>query len=314
VGTTLARNDQGMKVFGGIFLRIHRANTAEYQLLAEQIAEYMPPEGYPFAYKGVESEIAHADFDGRVDILPVSDPAVSSSTQRIITSQLVLEMANQQPQLYDMRAVHERALSAARVPNPEELMKPEDVEPPRMGPIEENMAMQMGQPVKARPDEDHLAHQIVHAGWFEGQSDDDQKAMMPVYMAHQAEHKAWAYYAEMTQMLGGPVPAGVMEGQATELDPDIERQMSMAAAQATQLMEEQKPPTEDEAKAQAAMAEQQSKDMETQADIERDNLETEAEIKRKDAEAAAEIERKDTLALADIERRAEETTTRLFTS
>lgn len=297
VGTTLARIDQGLKVFGSIFKRIHRANSEEYQLLAEQFREYMPPEGYPFAYQGHSTQIAHEDFDGRVDIIPVSDPEVSSSTQRLITSQLVVELANSRPELYNMRNVHARALSAARVPNIEELLVPEDEEPVRMGPVEENMAMQMGEPVKTHADEDHEAHMVTHMGWFESRPKEDQEMLGGPYYAHMAEHKAWAYYAEMTQMMGGPLPTGVIDGEAQELDPEIERQLSLAAAQATQLMLEQQPPSEEEVAAMESQSEIGRKDAESQADIQRDDRESAASINRENLETEASI-RRDAVGLA----------------
>ena len=297
VGTTLARIDQGQKIFNSIHKRIYRANVLEYRLLHDQIAEHLPEEGYPYIYKGVPQQIAHADFDGRIDILPVADPEVATSTQRIIQSQMLMEMATQAPDLYDRRAVHRRALAAVRIQDIDEiLLSPARI--PRRGPIEENMALQTGKPIKARADEDHTAHGIVHQQWFQALPQDGQNQLGAAFMAHQAEHQAWAYHIQMSQALGVPLPADVMGDKPPEdLDPDQERQLSIAAAQAVQLMPPQPSPEEQEAAAKVAsiQSEDQIKTQVAQADVARKDQQAASEIQRRDALVKAEIERNDAL-------------------
>ena len=298
VGTTLARIDQGQKIFNSIHRRIFRANLQEYKLLHDQIGEYMPEDGYPFTYQGVPNQIAHEDFDGRIDILPVADPEVATSTQRIVQSQMLVEMSTQAPDLYDRRAVHRRALAAVRIQDIDEvLLTPARIA--RRGPIEENMSMQVSKPVKARADEDHQAHEVVHMQWFQSQPKDAQNQLQGPFMAHISEHRAWAYHIQMSQALGVPLPADVMGDEpAEDLDPDQERQLSIAAAGAAQNMPPQPSPEEMEAQAKAGsiQAESQAKDSAAQADIARKDALAKSEITRRDGLAQAEAMRADNLA------------------
>lgn len=286
VGTTLARIEQGEKTFSAIHKRLHRANREEYKLLAEQLAESMPAEGYPYPVSSGEQSIARADFDDRIDVLPVSDPEVVSTTQRIIHGQLLIEMSERAPDLYNRRATHKRALEAARTPNISEVL-PEPKEAVRLNPVEENMGVMTGKPIQAFPDQDHMAHLAVHQAFAGGIGEDDKSRVMPALMAHMAEHKAWAYYAQMTGMMGAPLPASVMEEEPKEMDPETETRLSQMIAQAVQGLQE--PPTPEQMQAQAEQASSQ------------------AEIARKDAVAQAEIARRDMLAQAEIEREMLET-------
>ncbi len=292
VGTTLARIDQGQKITSSINKRIYRANTLEYRMLHDQISEHMPEEGYPFVYNGVESTIAKQDFDGRVDVFPVADPEVATSTQRIIQSQLLMEMASQAPHLYDLRSVHRRALSAVRLQDIDEVLKPE-AKVPRRGPVEENMAMTIGKPVKARADEDHAAHGMVHERWFDGLPKNMQSNLQSPLMAHMAEHEAWAYYIQMSQATGMSLPSDVMGDNEQDIDPEQDRQLSVLAAQAAQMMPKQPSPDEIEAqaKAQSIQTEDQMKEQASQAEIARKDRLTESEIVRRDAIASAEARR-----------------------
>jgi hypothetical protein len=50
------------------------------------------------------------DFDGRIDVIPVSDPNASTMAQRIMQYQAALQLAQQAPQLYDLGKLHRQML------------------------------------------------------------------------------------------------------------------------------------------------------------------------------------------------------------
>ena len=77
VGTTVALLERGMKVMSAIHKRLHYAQKTEFRLLARIFAENLPPV-YPYEVAGAPSEIKAQDFDGRVDVIPVSDPNIFS--------------------------------------------------------------------------------------------------------------------------------------------------------------------------------------------------------------------------------------------
>jgi hypothetical protein len=103
VGSTIALIEQGSKAFSAIHKRLHYAQGQEFKLLAELNADNLPDE-FKFAQAGSSSIIYRADFDDRIDIVPVSDPNIFSTAQRIAQAQAVLEMAKSAPQLHDMYA------------------------------------------------------------------------------------------------------------------------------------------------------------------------------------------------------------------
>jgi chaperonin GroES len=298
VGTTLARIEQGEKIYSAIHRRLHRSKREEWKLLAEELKNDLPKEGYPFAYQGVKSEIAFEDFDDRVDIIPISDPAVVSSTQRMFQGQLVLEVAEKAPQLYDMRAVHKRALVAARVQNIDELMPPQE-EAQKIGPIQENMALLLNKPIKAFPDEDHVAHQMVHQHFITTLQPEQQEQIMGAHAAHMAEHEALKYYLMMTEAMGADVPSDVIEGELVPIEQDEESAITMAAARAVQLLEEQAGDPEAEAEAAKINAEAEKVGSETQ--IAQEKFQNEEE--RADEALRADIDRKDATATADTQRK-----------
>lgn len=279
VGTTIALLEQTQKVQSGIHIRLHNSMKQELRLLAELCHEYLPDE-YPYDVEGESRVIKATDFDGRIDVIPVSDPNVVSSTQRIATAQAQLELATNSPDLYDRRAVHERLLRAMRVPHHEEIL-PDQSEVPHRDPVSENMALQMQQAVQAFPDQDHQAHILVHQQWLAGVPEDMRQMVEAAAMAHIAEHYALQYQIQMMQAMG-------LNQMPQQLNPQDEAVLTQMAAQAAQLMQAQPQPDPDML---AVSREQDRKDEQALADIRRADAEAEADIIRSDAEAIARMQR-----------------------
>ena len=91
------------------------------------------------------------DFNDRIDIIPVSDPNIFSTAQRIAQAQAILEMARSAPQLHDLYEAYKRMYEAIRIPNIDEVLK-EPEEAARLDPIDENMSIMYGKPIKAFPE------------------------------------------------------------------------------------------------------------------------------------------------------------------
>jgi hypothetical protein len=120
VGTILALIEQGTVSFSAAFQRLHNAQTEEFRIMAEVIAENIPDEGYPYALKGNSSMVMASDFDERVDVIPVSSPDAASKSHRIMQANALVEMALKFPGLLDPRWVLEQGLDAMRIDIPDD--------------------------------------------------------------------------------------------------------------------------------------------------------------------------------------------------
>lgn len=324
VGTTVALIEQGSKVFSAIHKRLHNAQGQEFRLAADLFYSNLGDEPYPYDGGDEERIVMREDFDGRVDVVPVSDPNVFSSTQRIAQGQGALQLAQSAPQMYDMRAVHKRILGAMNVSNIEELM-PDEEEAIPLDPVSENADMMTGKAVKAFPYQDHQAHIIVLDGWFMALPKEGQGMLQGTYMAHRSEHMMWDYRLKMEQQMGVPLPPVGEDGNREPLPPEVERQLSMMAARAMMQGGVKMPPfpqaekpdqsqdaemAKTQAKIQAMMEENKAKiDAQLQvmgAGIKRDDAESIAENARKDRESVAENARQDRESAADDARKDRE--------
>lgn len=218
VGTTVALLEAAMKAQSGIIKRLHRSFGEEFRLLAGVFAEVLPDQPYPFRVQGQDKQriIMKADFDNRIDVVPVSDPNIASSTQRLVRSDAIVQSALSQPQIHDMRAVfhvryREMGLDGACIdsllPQPKQAMTAD--------PVTENQAIMSGMPVKVAPWQDHKSHIQVHAAMAEA----------PGMQAHIAEHAGWAFRQQIQQALGQELPP---LGQP--MPPEIENKIAALAA------------------------------------------------------------------------------------
>lgn len=160
VGTTVALLERGMKVMSAIHKRLHAAQKSEFRLLARVISENLP-QVYPYPVAGAPSEIMQSDFDGRVDVIPVSDPNIFSMAQRVTLAQTELQMAQSAPELHDLREAYRRMYQALEVENIDQLL-PVPPEPQPADPAIESGMLLQGQVPQAFPQQDHDAHIMAH--------------------------------------------------------------------------------------------------------------------------------------------------------
>jgi len=253
VGTTLALLERSLKVMGGVQARLHAAMKQELRILARIVHDHMP-EQYSYEMDGEFNR--REDFDGRVDIIPVSDPNASTMAQRIMQYQAALQLAQQAPQLYDMGKLHQQMLSVLGIQDAGDIIKlPGDIKP--MDPVAENMAILKQEPVKAFLYQDHDAHIAAHMAAMQdpmiaqmvGQSP-FAGAIQAAAMSHITEHLAYKYRKEIEMQMGVPLPP---EGEP--LPEDVEVQLSRIVAQAAGKLL-----GKNMADAQAQQAQQQAQD------------------------------------------------------
>jgi hypothetical protein len=155
VGTTLALIEQGLKVLSAIHKRLHHAMDRLIGVLHRINRLYITDDeirdeaGEQLAYR--------TDYEGPVDVVPVSDPEVFSDVQRFAQLQIVQQRSDMHPELYDAHKVEELILQRTKLPNAVQLLKPLP-QITEMNQVNENVAMSLGRPVAAYPEQDHLAH------------------------------------------------------------------------------------------------------------------------------------------------------------
>lgn len=324
VGTTLALIEQGSKVATGIHKRCHIALGYELRLLSDLNGEHTPEEGYPYDVAGASKQVLKADFSAKVDVSPVSDPNIFSSTQRIAMAQAELQLADSAPDLYNRREAHLRMLRALRVEDPESLL-PDRAKLHRCDPVTENALAMTGHPLKVYQDQEHDAHIAVHLGDLQimvAQGSPSAAMFQQVILPHIAEHEAMSLRIKMMTAMGmnlPPVNLGAQPGDeeevVQELPPQVENQIAVKAASVMKgLLAQLKQAQQQQASAAGAGAGdgadpaqaeqehqqgQQHADSAAGADIKRDDAKAVALERRKDLALHAEMDRKDAAAGLD---------------
>ena len=164
VGTTVALLERGSRVMSAIHKRIYAALKQEFVLLAEVFKTYLPPV-YPYDVVGGTREIKSADFDARIDILPVADPNIFSQTQRITIAQTELQLASSNPKMHNLYQAYRNMYSALGVKNID-LILPPPQQPQPMDPALEHITALGGQPFQAFPGQNHRAHIEAHLNFM----------------------------------------------------------------------------------------------------------------------------------------------------
>jgi len=283
VGTTVAVLEKGQKVISAIHKRLHYAQRNEFKILKRIFGEVLPQE-YPYQVQGAQESVFREDFSDNVDVVPVSDPNIFSTTQRIILAQTQLQMAQSAPQLHNMREAFRKMYLALNIRDIDDLLLPE-FEPTPKDPVQENMDALMNVPLKAFIQQNHDAHIQAHMAFMQSPQIQQNPQAMSALQAHIQEHIALKYRVQMEQILaqqGIQLPQPGPDGQMPQLPPETESQIAIAAAQATQQITGQ-----EQALAQAMAAQQQ--DPQRQMFEEQMNLEYE-KLSQKDRDAQRKTE------------------------
>ena len=302
VGSTIALIEQGSKSFSAIHKRLHNAQGQEFKLLAKLNAKYLPEE-LNFAMSGVSSVIMAKDFDGRIDVIPVSDPNIFSTAQRIAQAQAILQMATSAPQLHDVYEAYRRMYEAIRIPNIDEILE-KPAEAPRMDPIDENMSIMYGKPIRAFAEQDHDSHIAVHMQFLQDPSlggNPSARGLQPVMIAHVAEHIALLYRTRMESAIGMPMPDlpdfKDPKFKFNDVDPRTDAMISQRAAQVVQqapVMQQirglpQQQPNPLQYAQQLAQLEADALKARTAAQIETDQAKAAQDLQIKDAQARQKL-------------------------
>jgi len=230
VGTTMALLEASSKFFTAIHKRIHKSQRDEFRVLAKIDYDYLPEE-YPYDVPFEDRSIFKNDFDGRVDIVPVSDPNIPSNAHRMMMANMAMQMAQQSPPgMFNLEALNRTILNAANMPNLEEILPPK-IKPKPMDPVSDIMAATKGIPIAAFPGQNHDAHIQTKMAYLQDPANGANPIMQrirPIIEANIQEHSVLKYQEQMNG-----VAQGILEqaGPEQAQNPAV---VEMAMAQAAQ--------------------------------------------------------------------------------
>jgi len=230
VGTTMALLEASSKFFSAIHKRVHKSQKDEFRILAKIDYDYLPDE-YPYDVPFEDRSIFKSDFDGRVDIIPVSDPNIPSNAHRMMMANMALQMAQQSPPgMFNLEALNRTILQAANMPNLEDILPPK-IEPQQMDPVSDIMAATKGVPIAAFPGQNHDAHIQTKMAYLQDPKNGANPIMQriaPLLEANIQEHSVMKYQEQMS---------GVAQQAMQQLPPEQQQNPSvveMVMAQAAQ--------------------------------------------------------------------------------
>ena len=237
VGTTMALLEASSKFFTAIHKRLHKSQKDEFKILARIDYEYLPEE-YPYDIPYEDRSIFKKDFDGRIDIIPVSDPNIPSNAHRMMMANMALQMAQQSPPgMFNLEALNRTILNAANMPNVEEILPPK-IEPKPMDPVSDIMAATKGVPISAFPGQNHDAHIQVKMAYLQDPMNGGNPVMQriaPILQANIQEHSVMKYQEQMsgiTQQMMQQNPQAAKDPSAVEMAMAEAAQQVMNANQA----------------------------------------------------------------------------------
>lgn len=227
VGTTMALLEASTKFFSAIFKRLHKAQKLNFKIMKELNYECLP-DTYPYDVAGASRTVFKDDFDGSVEVIPVSDPNISSQAHRTTMAQTQLQIAQMFPDKHDIRETLFSIYTNMNFDNIEKIL-PAPEEAQMLDPLSDIMAASSGKPIKAFEGQNHDAHINVKMSFLQdptlGQNPALQR-IIPVLQNNITEHTMLKYKEMMT--------AQMQQGQA---DPMQETAQVEAAQKLQQLNE-----------------------------------------------------------------------------
>jgi chaperonin GroES len=234
VGTQMSRVEQGLVVFSAVYGRAHAAFNRLIAGMYRLNRLYLPEELKVDA-SGKEIMVRRADYQGPCDVQPSSNPTIYSDQQRFSQLNYIQSRALALPQLYRAREVELAGLKLIKWPNPEDLLQDQ----PRaheLNAVNENLALALGQPVMAFPEQDHLAHLQVLFDFMKspvlGSNPLIAPSFLPGALKHAVEHMVYHYV--QTTVATVRAAANKEPSELFSPDPAVKAMMDRLLAQASQ--------------------------------------------------------------------------------
>jgi hypothetical protein len=229
VGTTLALLERGSRVMSAIHKRIYAALKQEFELLAKVFSTYLPTE-YPYDVVGGTRQIKAADFDDRIDILPVADPNIFSQSQRISMAQTQLQLAQSNPQIHDLYQAYRSMYEAIGIKNID-LILPTPKQPMPIDPSLEHISAMSGQPFQAFPGQDHKAHIDAHLNFMQLNMVKNNPATVALLQKNILEHISIMAQEQVQLEFVQELQTLPMLQQQSQIDPQAAQQLQRITVQ-----------------------------------------------------------------------------------
>ena len=233
VGTTIAMLERGSRVMSGVHKRCYYAMRLEFKILARICSEYLPPE-YPYDVFGGPRQIKAADFDSRVDILPVADPNIMSMAQRVTLAQTQLQIASSNPQLHNIHEAYRRVYEALGTKQIDTLLKPPPRQPEPMDPAKENARALQMKLLTAFEFQDHDAHIAAHTAFMESRMVQINPQVYALLQSHVSDHISFKARKEVAeQMMQDPNMARLQQEDPQSFQIAFDNAVATASAEIT---------------------------------------------------------------------------------
>lgn len=284
VGTTIAHYEEAGRLRDAIFQSFCDTFIVEMSMLEEKFAETI--EYQDFSFGGKTMAITQEDLtDKDIYLVPMSNPATNSSTQRLLRSEALLRLSREAPGIANEKELFRMNCEALQI-SPQEIeriMTPEEQpEVPALDPLTENMNMMQGRPVKAAIWQNHLAHILSHGAVSENLNLPPEARAAAA--AHVQEHMAFQYLVETEQKIGMQLPP-LEELQ----DPEVQNAIALKVAEVTHVQEQAPPIDPMQLAAEAQMQENQIKALQLEKDAEIQQMKMEMDSKIQELKATMEI-------------------------
>jgi hypothetical protein len=264
VGSTLAILERTLKVMSAVNARIYYSMKKELGLLKGLIRDYTDP-NYKYDPASGTPGAKQSDYD-KVNLIPVADPNAATMAQKVVQYQAVMQLAQQNPDIYDLPELNKQMLDVLGVKNAEKLIPNKD-DVKSAAPVTENMNIINGKPVKAFLEQDHEAHIAVHMAFMQdpqvqqmvGQS--TKAGLITAAMeAHIAEHIAFQYRIEIEKQLGVPLPP-VEEPLPRDVENEVARLTAEAAGKVLQSSQQKAQQEEQQKQAEDPILQMQKQEL-----------------------------------------------------
>ena len=229
VGTTIALLERGSRVMSAIHKRCYAAMKDEFRILSKVVSQYLPPE-YPYDVVGGQRNIKQADFDQRIDVVPVADPNIFSMSQRISLAQTQLQLATSQPQIHNLYQVYRNMYEAIGVKNVDAVLPPPAPNAP-MDPSMEHINALAGKPFQAFPGQDHRAHITAHLNFMSTNMVRNNPAVMAAIQKNILEHISIMAQEQVQLEFREQMQEMMLMQQQAAMNPQVQQQLQMITNQ-----------------------------------------------------------------------------------
>lgn len=210
--TMLAVIEQGLKLYSTIQKRLHRSFRKELKKIFILNKFNLDEKKYFYAQDSTSPEaqdeqayVGKKDFENYLDVIPVSDPNVTSKAERLIRSKEVLTEVKTNPltaqnkmSLYIATRNYLSDLEAREID--QILPEPQEEPPKDLPPVEENSMVLKETITPALEQQDHADHILVHEEFMNSSW---QTRITPqgknVLEAHIREHVSFLYLTQKAQ-------------------------------------------------------------------------------------------------------------------